>query len=78
MFSRTFNNTAIISRTFKKRKLSENSPILVNILDYTMCISYTLLKGVSHYNLSVLSMSVIYRKKFGQGGGCGELYLILF
>ena len=45
---------------------------------YSVCI--TLLKVVSHYDLSVLSMSVIgFQKKFGWGvGGWGELYPDLF
>ena len=47
---------------------------------YSVCISvavYTLLKDVSYYDLSVLSMSVMgfQKKKFGWGvGGWGELY----
>ena len=45
-----------------------------------MCILfvYTLLKVVSYYDLSVLSMSVMcLKKKFGWGvGGRGELYPI--
>ena len=39
-----------------------------------MCIMYvcTLLKGVSYYDLSVLSMSVMgFQKKFGWGGWVG-------
>ena len=48
-----------------------------------MCILFvdTLLKVVSHYELNVLSMSVMgFQKKFGIGGGgrcvggCCELY----
>ena len=41
-----------------------------------MCILYTLLKIVSYYDLSVLSMSVMgFQKRFGWGvGGRGELY----
>ena len=41
---------------------------------------YTLLKGVSHYELTVLSMSVMgFQKKFGWGvGRWGELYPVLF
>ena len=46
-----------------------------------MCILfvYTLLKVVSYYDLSVLSMSVLgfQKKKFGWGGW-GELYPSLF
>ena len=45
-----------------------------------MCILfvYTLLKVVSYYDLSVLSMSVMgFKKKFGFGGW-GELYQSLF
>ena len=34
--------------------------------------NYTLLKVVSYYDLSVLSMSVMcFQKKFGRGGGVG-------
>ena len=47
---------------------------------YSVCI-YTLLKGVSYYDLSVLSMSVMgfQKKKFGWGvGGWGELYPSFF
>ena len=40
---------------------------------------YTLLKVVSYYNLSVLSMSVMgFQKKFGWGGRWGEFYPSLF
>ena len=35
-----------------------------------MCILFTLLKAVSYYDLSVLSMSVMrFQKKFGWGVG---------
>ena len=38
---------------------------------YSVCI-YTLLKVVGHYDLSVLSMSVMgFQKKFGWGGWVG-------
>ena len=47
-----------------------------------MCILFeyiTLLKNVSYYELSVLSMSVMgFQKKIGWGvGGWGELYPII-
>ena len=38
---------------------------------YSVCMSCTLLKCISYYDLSVLSVSVM-------GGGWGELYLVLF
>ena len=46
---------------------------------YSVCI-YTLLKAVSYYDLSVLSMSVMgLKKKDWMGvGGSGELYPNLF
>ena len=38
---------------------------------YSVCI-YTLIKVVSYYDLSVLSMSVMgFQKKVWMGGGCG-------
>ena len=46
---------------------------------YTMCINYTLLKVVSYYDLSVLSMSVMgFQNIYIYGGwvGAGELYPI--
>ena len=48
---------------------------------YCICILsvYTLLKVVSYYDLSVLSMSVMaFQKKVWLGGGWGELYPRLF
>ena len=41
---------------------------------------YTLLKVVSYYDLSVLSMSVMgFQKRSLDGvGGCGDLYPVLF
>ncbi len=47
----------------------------------SILLVYTLLKVVSYYDLSVLSMSVIgFQKKFGWGGvgGRGELYPSFF
>ena len=65
----------------------ENHP-KIHLNQYTyfgvvyLCILsvYTLLKVVSYYDLSVLSMSVMgFQKKFGWGlGGWGELYPIFF
>ena len=46
-----------------------------------MCILfvYTLLKAVSYYDLSVLSMSVKgFQKKVWIGGWVGELYPVIF
>ena len=53
-------------------KLSQNSPKPVLIL----CILFILLKVVSYYDLSVLSMPVMrFRKKWmGWVGGWGELF----
>ena len=61
-------------------KSSQNSSILVLIYWSTMCILfvYTLLKIVSYYDLSVLSMSAMGLKKVCIGGGWGELYPVLF
>ena len=42
------------------------------VVVYYACIVCTLLKGVSHYDLSVPSMSVMFPKKtiwLGRGGG---------
>ena len=46
---------------------------------YSVCIG-TLIKVVSYYDLSVLSMSVMgFQKKFGRGaGGWNEVYLEVF
>ena len=67
-------------------KSSQNSPIFVLIFGvaYTMCILFvcTLLKVVGHYDLSVLSLSVMgfqnkLKSLYSRVGGLGELYPVL-
>ena len=73
-----------VSRKFLCGKSSQNSPKPVLIFWSSIpCVFfvYTLIKVVSYYDLSVLSMSVMgfQKKKFGWGvGGWGELYPSLF
>ena len=63
-------------------KSSQNSPILVPVLIFWVSIPcaciHTLLRFGGHYNLSVLSMSLIsFQKSFNRRmGGWGELYPI--
>ena len=64
-------------------KLSQNSSKPVQIfwssIPYVFCL-YTLLKVVSYYDLSVLSMSVMgFQKKFGWGwvGGVSSVQVFL-
>ena len=62
-------------------KSSQNSPIPVLIFWTSIPCLHTLLTVVSHYDLSVLSMSVMgfQNKLIGVGwGGWGELYSVLF
>ena len=64
-------------------KSSQNSPILVLIFWFSvLCVCcvyiYTLLKGVGHYDMSVLSMSVMGFQKNLIGDGWSELYPVLF
>ena len=55
-------------------KKLENSPILVLIFWGSILFVYTLLKVIGHYDLSVLSMSVM---RF-QTKSWGELYPVFF
>ena len=64
------------TRIFLCGKSSKNSskPVLIFWIFFIICILsvYTLIKVVSYYDLSVLSMSVMgFQKKFGWGGWVG-------
>ena len=66
---------------FGKSSQNSSKPVLIfwSSIPYVFCL-YILLKVVSHYDLSVLSMSVIGfpKKVWMEVGGWGELYPSLF
>ena len=74
-----------LARFFFLLKIVSNSPKPVLIFwssipcVFCLYIHCTLLKIISYYHLSVLSMSVMgFQKKVWMVGGWGELYPVLF